>query len=156
MTDKSKAWPLTIIDIGKGEPVKVELTTVAEITLTSGSPLMDQRPRFIQPGFAPGDYVLAMKYNDGDPGDQFAVGFYQDSYQHYPGPYGVRHIVVDSDTKSFRPNGFRRIEHLSDARGRWIVEHIPLITRYTDRYSMLYWLRASWLELNLEDAFDGG
>lgn len=71
-----------------------------------------------------GDYVLATKYSDGDPGDQWAVGFYDGFYDT---GYEKRHLVVDNEGKQFRRNGFRRVEKISHARGCFIVAHQPEI-----------------------------
>jgi len=68
-----------------------------------------------------GDYVLATKYSDGDPGDHWCVGFYDGL------KYGDRHFVIDNDGKQFRANGFRRVENISDAEGRWLIEHMAEI-----------------------------
>lgn len=67
-----------------------------------------------------GDYVLATKYSDGDPGDQWAIGFYDGVYDN---GFERRHLVVDNDGQQFRRNGFRRVEKISDARGRFIIAH---------------------------------
>ena len=63
-----------------------------------------------------GDYVLATKYTDGDPKDQWAIGFYdrQD---------GDRHFVTDEHDRQFRANGFRRVKAISGERGRWMLEN---------------------------------
>ena len=68
---------------------------------------------------APGDYVLATKYEDGDPGDQWAVGFLQQVVTH--ADFKRRFIVVDANGESFRANGFRRVEKISGVRGEWIL-----------------------------------
>ena len=65
-----------------------------------------------------GDYVLATKYNDGDPGDHYAVGWFESRL-------ADRYIVVDSTGKPFRANGFRKCQKITDAEGRWLVEHFP-------------------------------
>lgn len=71
-------------------------------------------------GIEKDDYVLATKYSDGDPGDQWAVGFYDGSFD-----VGseTRHLVVDGDGNQFRWGGFRRVEKISHARGVFIVDH---------------------------------
>jgi hypothetical protein len=70
---------------------------------------------------AVGDYVLATKYSDGDPGDGWALGF-------YAGPLGgtdnglpVRHMVVDGKGENIRGNGFRRVERIRKDVGRWLL-----------------------------------
>lgn len=65
-----------------------------------------------------GDYVLATKYQDGDPGDQYAVGFYAGML---PKIGGDRYLVVDNEGKQFRANGFRRCERIVSHEGRWLI-----------------------------------
>ena|ERR1700735_2052562 len=68
-----------------------------------------------------GDYVLATKWSDADPGDCWCVGFYDELN------WGDRHIVLDNDGKPFRANGFRHVYPITDCEGRWMIEHIPAI-----------------------------
>lgn len=91
-----------------------------------------------------GDYVVATKYNDGDPGDQFCIGFYDIFYDHYG---SIRHLVVDSNGKQFRHNGFRRVAKVGAKRGEWMVRNVAVIELLRDRYSVWHWYRASWKEL---------
>ncbi len=70
-----------------------------------------------------GDYVLATKYNDGDPHDNFCVGFWDGHTKHN----SKRHNVIDSDGKLFRHNGFRRVRRISQVEGDYIVNNIPAI-----------------------------
>jgi hypothetical protein len=112
-----------------------------------------QAPRYIRQHWAPrtnplvakGDYVVATKYSDGDPGDQFCIGFYNGSYDHYG---QTRHLVVDGDGNNFRHNGFRRVARVGAKRGTWMVEHLTLIEAAKDRFSVWHWYRAPWRELN--------
>lgn len=62
----------------------------------------------------PGDYVLATKYADGDPGDMWALGFYE-------GERNGRYYVADSMGKTIRPNGFRRVARIRKDVGRWML-----------------------------------
>lgn len=71
-----------------------------------------------------GDYVVATKYSDGDPGDHFCVGYLTETYDHYG---QTRFIVVDADGKPFRANGFRRCEPITEPQGRWLIDHFPEI-----------------------------
>lgn len=71
-----------------------------------------------------GDYVLATKYEDGDPGDQFAVGFFAGMLAKVGGD---RYLVVDDRGRQFRGNGFRRCEKISKERGQWLVAHMQEI-----------------------------
>ena len=68
----------------------------------------------------PGDYVLATKYSDGDPGDSYCIGFYDGTLEKIG---ETRHMVVNGLGKQFRNNGHRRCEPITDAEGRWLVEH---------------------------------
>lgn len=73
-------------------------------------------------GIEIGDYVLASKYDDGDPNDHWAIGFYAGlTAPHYDPP---RFDVVDGDGRKFRGNGFRRVEKISGERGEWMLKHV--------------------------------
>lgn len=67
----------------------------------------------------PGDYVLATKFHDGDPGDQWAVGFLNRIDDRGGGD--VRYLVVDSHGKQFRANGFGRVARIRKDVGQWLV-----------------------------------
>lgn len=79
-----------------------------------------------------GDYVLATKYSDGDPRDQWAIGW-------YAGCQGDRHFVTDDAGQQFRANGFRRVRRISGHQGAY------LLTRKADiemsSISLWGWLR---------------
>lgn len=82
-----------------------------------------------------GAYVLATKYGDGDPGDQFGIGF-------YAGPAGIgggRFMVHDGDGRPLRAGGFRRIKRISRRRGAWLLARIRDIES-GDR-SVWWWAR---------------
>lgn len=81
-----------------------------------------------------GDYVLATKYCDGDPGDQWVVGFYD-------GQRGDRYYVVNGEGQQFRANGFRRAKTISERRGAWLLQHRPDIES-GDR-SLWWWARTT-------------
>lgn len=68
-----------------------------------------------------GDYVLATKYDDGDPCDHFFVGFVS-GYTHHK-----RYLIVDSEGNNQRANGFRRAEKITADEGRRLVEMMPEI-----------------------------
>lgn len=77
-----------------------------------------------------GSYVLATKYNDGDPGDAWGVGFYLESFRlQADGP--LRHRVIDSSgTYLYGPKGFQRMRSgLHTDVGRWLVEHADALQR---------------------------
>lgn len=88
-----------------------------------------------------GDYVLATKYSDGDPGDQWCVGFY-DGRLHSVDP--DRHFVVDEDGKQFRGNGFRRVAIISRERGEFILRNRDTI-EWGGR-SLWWWKRCKMSE----------
>jgi hypothetical protein len=96
-----------------------------------------------------GDYVVATKYADGDPGDQFAIGFYNGSYDHYG---QTRHLVIDSEGKNFRNNGFRRVAKVSARRGTWMVQHLHLIEDMMNSASVWLWWSLRWSDLQDVDA----
>jgi hypothetical protein len=63
-----------------------------------------------------GDYVLATKWNDGYPLDHWCIGFFDTML-------GDRFMVVDSEGKQFRGNGFRRAKKISARRGKFLLDH---------------------------------
>lgn len=68
-----------------------------------------------------GDYVLATKYSDGDPCDQFAVGFISGKT-----PHG-RWLVIDQDGVNLRANGFRRAARITPEEGSYLVSLFSMI-----------------------------
>ena len=66
-----------------------------------------------------GAYVLATKYDDGDPGDAWALGFYSGSDALGA---SVRHYVRDAAGNNIRGNGFRRVRAIRKDVGRWLLE----------------------------------
>lgn len=72
-----------------------------------------------------GDYVLATKYSDGDPGDHWAVGFFAGvTAGRYDPP---RYEVVDSNGISFRGNGFRRVKKIKPDVGEFLLRYAEKI-----------------------------
>lgn len=63
-----------------------------------------------------GDYVLATKYKDGAPQDEWCVGFFS-------GMLGSRFMVVDAQGQSIRGNGFRRVKKITAIRAQWLLEN---------------------------------
>lgn len=59
-------------------------------------------------GLVKGNYVLATKWGDGDPQDEFCIGFF-DRYER-PTSLSGRYFVLDDKGSQFRANGFRRCE----------------------------------------------
>lgn len=73
-----------------------------------------------------GDYVVATKYEDGNPSDHWAVGFYAGltNATKYDPP---RFDVVDSNGNQFRGNGFRKMQKVSKEKGAWMLENARAI-----------------------------
>jgi len=92
-----------------------------------------------------GDYVVATKWQDGDPGDHFCIGIYDGFYDHYG---ETRHLIVDRNGNNFRKNGFRRVARVGVRRGEWMVRHLSYIEAMKDRFRVWHWYRAPWRELN--------
>lgn len=87
---------------------------------TAGAGPVDQR---VMPEI--GDYVLATKYSDGDPGDAWALGFFagelhmgNDREQIKVEP---RYLVNDGHGKTIRPNGYRRVARVRKDVGAWLL-----------------------------------
>lgn len=68
---------------------------------------------------AVGDYVLATKWSDGDPGDPWALGFYDGIDLYLPST--PRHMVKDSSGKTIRPGGYRRVARIRKDVGAWLL-----------------------------------
>lgn len=77
----------------------------------------------------PGTYVLATKYDDGDPGDAWGVGYYLESFEHPSGK--LRHRVIGNDgSYLYGPKGFVRMRAgLRSDVGRWLVENCAALER---------------------------
>ena len=73
-----------------------------------------------------GDYVLATKWDDGDPQDHWCVGFFDGMLKHNDLDTD-RYLVADSNYKPFRANGFRRAERISQERGEWLLQNANMI-----------------------------
>lgn len=99
---------------------------------------MNDEPKRLLPSI--GDYVLATKYSDGDPGDHWCIGFYAGTTSHNP----PRHDVVDREGRSFRGNGFRRIKKITRERGAWMLERARLIE--LSGFSVWHFARCSMVE----------
>ena len=67
-----------------------------------------------------GEYVLATKYTDGDPGDHWAVGFLRRRMTEYN---PLHFDIVDNNGIPFRGNGFRRIQRVTQRVGKCIVDN---------------------------------
>lgn len=89
-----------------------------------------------------GDYVLATKYGDGDPGDQWCIGFFAGTT-----PTSNRFLVVDSDGKSFRHSGFRRCERIPPMCGKVILEAGDFIGGIGRSPKSLWYWKRNWKKL---------
>lgn len=86
-----------------------------------------------------GDYVLATKYSDGDPGDHWCVGFFDRMLS-----YSVkdRYHVVDEYGNPFRGNGFRRALRITPEEGNYLLANKEEIERgRRSLWSILHELR---------------
>ncbi len=87
-----------------------------------------------------GDYVLATKFSDGDPGDPWAVGWYAGI------AYGDRHMVHDNDGKNIRPNGYRRVGRITAEVGNWLMANADLLERAPSKINL--WGMYDWNFVN--------
>lgn len=98
---------------------------------------------------AVGDYVLATKYNDGDPKDGWAVGWVGSITNHFD---SIRYIIVDANkTVIGRANGFKRAKRISGEKGAFMVTYGVAIEKWYG-YSMWTMYRTSMknlIKLNL-------
>lgn len=62
-----------------------------------------------------GDYVLATKYDDGDPGDAWAIGDYAGTN------VAGRHMVTDGDGEQIRASGYRKVGRVTPEYGTWLL-----------------------------------
>lgn len=83
-----------------------------------------------------GDYVLATKWGDGDPNDQWCVGFFdrEDDGRFY---------VVDNAGNQFRATGFRRVKKISQRRGEFILRNKEQVISHNR--SLWWWARCSMI-----------
>lgn len=91
-----------------GLPARAQSAPAEPQPAPDGASERDQAPQ-------KGDYVLATKYADGDPGDAWALGFYDCER-------GGRHYVVDGKGRQIRGNGYRRVGRIRRDVGRWLLE----------------------------------
>ena len=96
-------------------------------------------------GPAAGDYVLATKYEDGDPGDHFYVGFVRGRTWH------GRFDITDGDGNLARGNGFRRAEVISREEGDWLVARLAEI----EKSGVSVWAHLKDYRTPTEDGTDG-
>lgn len=68
-----------------------------------------------------GDYVLATKYSDGDPGDHWALGFYSGELEPINKMSEPRYMVKDNAGNNIRGNGYQRIARIRQDVGNWLL-----------------------------------
>jgi len=81
----------------------------------------------------PGDYVLATKFDDGDPCDRFAVGFFREMLSD-------NYLVEDKNGQLFSRNGFSRCEKICQRVGNTLVAAMPFIGDRQGK-SLWWWRR---------------
>ena len=86
-----------------------------------------------------GDYVLATRYREGHPRDQWVIGFFTGMQP--PDSVGGRFMVADAHHNQFRLDGFQRIKKISAGRGRWILERERLGEIENGGRSVWWWAR---------------
>ena len=84
-----------------------------------------------------GDYVMASKYQDGDPHDHFVIGFFDGMLYDNKGQPTNRFMVKNSKGVHFRANGFRRCERISQRVGDILVNNINIMEMGS--CSVWYW-----------------
>jgi hypothetical protein len=100
------------------------------------------RPRFDAP-LSKGDYVLATKYEDGDPHDGWCVGFYECPVKH-------RHRIINNSGQVIgRWNGFEGVVKISRNAGQWILDHQNEIQSGSD--SLWVWLAKAVAHTSIEN-----
>jgi len=94
----------------------VSAASVSPVSGSLGSEASDVQQPAPAAGPGAGDYVLATKWSDGDPGDHWFVGFYDRQE-------GDRHYVVDGDGNQGRGNGFRKVASITEEEGAWLLSN---------------------------------
>ncbi len=91
-----------------------------------------------------GDYVLATKFSDGDPGDPWAIGFYAGLDMSVPS--SPRHMVKDSTGKNIRPNGYRNVGRITHEIGDWLWANRDNLERAPSKINL--WGMFDWEYVN--------
>lgn len=75
-----------------------------------------------------GDYVLVTKYSDGDPGDDWGLGYLDRvEFLHPAGRIFATYKNDDGREKQLRANGFRAVARVSPEMGRWLLENAKIL-----------------------------
>lgn len=106
--------------------------------------------------FTVGSYVLGTKYDDGDPGDAWGVGYYLESFA-IPGREGVRHRVIDNDGNYlYGPKGFVKIRPgLRADVGAWLVQNLRAL-EYSPPGSVNLWTMLTDIAFGVEECASTG
>lgn len=104
-----------------------------------------------------GSYVLGTKYDDGDPGDAWGVGYYLESFQMSPDE-PVRHRVIGNDgAYLYGPKGFEVIRAgLRPDVGRWLVENAAALEKSPPGSVNLWGMLTDLAFSDRDDAETGG
>ena len=87
-----------------------------------------------------GDYVLATKFHDGDPGDPWALGLYAGV------EFGDRHMVKDAAGQNIRGNGYRRVGRITIEIGKWLWDNRDNLERAPSKINL--WGMYDWDYVN--------
>ena len=88
-----------------------------------------------------GDYVLATKFEDGDPCDPWCIGFYDGLNEK------GRYMVIDKHGNNFRLAGYGAVYKISQRRGQWILDNKDFIER--SNVMFIDWLKTPYSVLQL-------
>lgn len=78
----------------------------------------------------PGTYVLATKYDDGDPGDAWAVGLYLESFCLEMGAVPRHRVIGNDGLYLYGPKGFKRIRAgITPDVGLWLIENAEALEK---------------------------
>ena len=115
------AIPMTEVAArSRSMPERSEALERARERLDRAEPVVE---RAVMPAI--GDYVLATKYSDGDPGDAWALGFYAGELDmgitRHDIKVAPRYLVNDSSGATIRENGYRRVARVRKDVGAWLL-----------------------------------
>jgi hypothetical protein len=92
-----------------------------------------------------GDYCLATKYGDGDPGDHWGLGFYD-------GERDGRHYIKDSGGNQIRASGFRRVGKVNAEVGRWLLNTAARALEESPPGTVNLWTMLTPLAFDVDEA----
>lgn len=94
-----------------------------------------------------GEYCLATKWSDGDPGDHWGLGFYD-------GERDGRHYIKDNNGNQIRTNGFRRVARIQPDVGAWLLNTAAQALEASPPGTVNMWTMLTPLAFNVEEAHD--